>query len=547
MKYRKRLLLMTLCLTFILPVSVTHSRTVYAAGEITISSPLADNRITDQYVVRYSVSETIRPQSIQVSYRDAHGATATVEVIPNDASTDKTSYTTLIQGLDEGENIITVASVGADGRLYTNQRRVIVDYKLTNIHSDEESVRPYVTDPNKFKNLLKANNALAVQNTAIPPKDDAFVSRFVDLLFEEAQVEAIRADIVFAQIMLETGWLSFKYDVRETQNNFGGLGATGDGVRGNVFPGMREGIRANVQHLLAYGSTREITGELIDPRFHYVPRGVSPAMEYLGFQENVLGGGWAMGHQYGYKIRNIIERVEAASAAAFAGTAGKALISEMEVSSIKRSKYNALDINLVSGFSAGQEVRLAVATNSDTEHRFTFTNTTTGATASTEWSEEKAAFYTPVGEGVYTFTTEIRDRHTKIPGESKTTEIVIGGTLPSSAGLETDSEVVPVIGSVHLSSSPYMTDKEVEIFIADISEETVKLNEYQVEVELDGAVIFISPWSDSRIYRFTPSQSGPHLLRVSARNRLVPSGTPQRVTVTIEVKETEETEAPETP
>lgn len=424
MKIRKISILFALCFTLILPMSINNSHTVYAADEIIIKSPKADDWITDQYVLRYTISQTIQPKQIHISYKDAHGGLARVEIEPGQSA----NYATLIQGLAEGENVLTVTVIGEDGKQFSNRRRVIVDYKLTNIHSDEENVTPYVTDKNKFKNLLKDGNSSAAQTSNIIPKDDAFINNFVEILFEEAQREAIRPDIAFAQIMLETGWLSYQGDVKESQNNFGGLGATGNGVRGNVFISLREGIRANIQHLVAYASTRPLKGTLADPRFHYVnPRGNASAMEYLGYQENVQGGGWAMGFQYGYKLRSMIERLEKASASPFYLNTSSGLITEMEVSSITRGRYNTLDVNLIPGFKVGQEIRVAIATNSDTEHRFSITNITTGLETTTDWTKDKAAFYLPPNEGLYQFKAEIRSSGSVSTQESKVKEIQVLG------------------------------------------------------------------------------------------------------------------------
>ena len=184
----------------------------------------------------------------------------------------------------------------------------------------------------------------------------------------------------------------------------------------------------NIQHLLAYASTRPLKGTLADPRFHYVnPRGNASAMEYLGYQENVEGGGWAMGFQYGYKLRGMIERLDKASASPFSIEKSSALITEMDVSSITRGRYNSLDINLISGFKVGQEIRLALATNSDTEHRFTITNTITGLETTTGWTQDKAAFYLPPNEGLYQFKAEIRNLGSLTIADSKVQEIQVLG------------------------------------------------------------------------------------------------------------------------
>jgi len=62
----------------------------------------------------------------------------------------------------------------------------------------------------------------------------------------------IRWDIAFFQMLLETGNLTFKGDVKSSQNNFAGLGATGKHVPGESFPDVATGVKAHLQHLLLY-------------------------------------------------------------------------------------------------------------------------------------------------------------------------------------------------------------------------------------------------------------------------------------------------------
>ena len=78
---------------------------------------------------------------------------------------------------------------------------------------------------------------------------------FFKILKEEAEAEGVRADVLFAQVMLETGGLQFGGDVQPSQCNFGGLGAVGGGAAGETFADVRTGLRAQVQHLKAYAST----------------------------------------------------------------------------------------------------------------------------------------------------------------------------------------------------------------------------------------------------------------------------------------------------
>jgi hypothetical protein len=74
----------------------------------------------------------------------------------------------------------------------------------------------------------------------------------------------LRWDYAFFQMVIETGYLTFERakgrrgDVKPSQNNFAGLGATGGGASGEVFPDVSTGVLAHLQHVLMY------TGETID-------------------------------------------------------------------------------------------------------------------------------------------------------------------------------------------------------------------------------------------------------------------------------------------
>ena len=132
------------------------------------------------------------------------------------------------------------------------------------------------------------------------------IETFCGIVVEEAEAEGVRGEIVFEQAMLETGWLQFGGDAVESQFNFSGLGTTGGGVQGNSYPDVRTGIRAQVQHLKAYASTEELSGNCVDSRFDMVKRGSAPYVEWLGIQENPNGGGWAAGAGYGEKLRKLL-------------------------------------------------------------------------------------------------------------------------------------------------------------------------------------------------------------------------------------------------
>ncbi len=130
------------------------------------------------------------------------------------------------------------------------------------------------------------------------------IEDFCQIVYEEAEAEGIRAEVVFGQVCKETGYLQFGGDVSPEQCNFAGIGAVGGGVAGEFFADVRTGIRAQVQHLKAYSTVEELNGTCVDPRFDYVKRGTSPYVEWLGIQENPYGGGWAAAEGYGYSLRD---------------------------------------------------------------------------------------------------------------------------------------------------------------------------------------------------------------------------------------------------
>ena len=122
---------------------------------------------------------------------------------------------------------------------------------------------------------------------------------FCQLIYEEATAEGVRAEVLYTQVMLETGYLQFGGDVLPEQCNFGGIGATGNGVRGNSFKDVRTGLRAQTQHLKAYASTELLNNACVDPRFSYVKRGCAPTIDGLT-------GTWAASSKYADSLKSIL-------------------------------------------------------------------------------------------------------------------------------------------------------------------------------------------------------------------------------------------------
>lgn len=131
------------------------------------------------------------------------------------------------------------------------------------------------------------------------------INQFAQIFYEEATAEGVRAEVAFTQCMKETGFLKYGGDVLPNQYNFAGIGATG-AVHGASFSNVRMGIRAQIQHLKAYGSVSPLTNPCVDPRFNLVKRGSAQYVEWLGIKENPNGYGWATSKSYGHDIVNMV-------------------------------------------------------------------------------------------------------------------------------------------------------------------------------------------------------------------------------------------------
>ncbi len=135
-------------------------------------------------------------------------------------------------------------------------------------------------------------------------KGAADINAFCQIVYEESVAEGVKPEVLFAQVCLETGYLSFGGQVKAEQCNFGGLGALDTGESGAVFPDVRTGIRAQVQHLKAYASVDALRQPCVDPRFSGVPRGRAEYVQQLG------SGNWATDPAYAAKLMNNINAIK---------------------------------------------------------------------------------------------------------------------------------------------------------------------------------------------------------------------------------------------
>lgn len=135
--------------------------------------------------------------------------------------------------------------------------------------------------------------------------DAGQVRELAALYIEEGAYEGVNSNAAFVQMCLETGFLRFGNLVTADMYNYCGLGSIDINQRGVRFSSMREGVRAHIQHLQAYGSTLPLNKSLVDPRYRYVsPRGKAPTVF-------ALSGTWAADRGYGQKIDGLLSRLAA--------------------------------------------------------------------------------------------------------------------------------------------------------------------------------------------------------------------------------------------
>jgi Mannosyl-glycoprotein endo-beta-N-acetylglucosaminidase len=128
------------------------------------------------------------------------------------------------------------------------------------------------------------------------PRFTVSTQALAQLYITYAAQAGLRADVLWGQMIHETGWGSYGGDVGSLQNNFAGIGATGGGARGYAFPTAEDGVKAHVAHMVAYVYLVSPVGwanELVDPRYNAVsPRGVARVVSDLDGRWAVPGVGY---------------------------------------------------------------------------------------------------------------------------------------------------------------------------------------------------------------------------------------------------------------
>jgi len=144
--------------------------------------------------------------------------------------------------------------------------------------------------------------------TIYAEKGAATGTDFVNQLWQAAIDEGVRPELLYAQVMIETGNLRFGGAVLPEQCNFGGMGATGKGARGLSFDTVLKGLRAQALHLRAYAGYEPLTvdpseAQDVDPRY---------SAGILAKKANIirkLAGTWATDKNYAVKLVRVMNEL----------------------------------------------------------------------------------------------------------------------------------------------------------------------------------------------------------------------------------------------
>jgi len=144
--------------------------------------------------------------------------------------------------------------------------------------------------------LDAAGLVAAYESSGHTPRLTVPLEELAAIFIEEGTAYGVRADLAWAQSLVETGWLRYPDygQVHWTDNNFAGIGAYDGGVHGFHYPDARTGVRAQMQLLRQYADATPIDDSLGEIVVH-APRsklGSAPSWRVMG------NGNWATSTRY---------------------------------------------------------------------------------------------------------------------------------------------------------------------------------------------------------------------------------------------------------
>lgn len=220
-------------------------------------------------------------------------------------------------------------------------RRGELDAKLAELASRQEEFEAKVAEANEAFEKAKALDALRqlgtpvqgesvldaadlagwYRSTGSTPHITVSIDELAQLYIEEGAAENVRGDLAFAQSYLETGGFNFPSygQVSSDDNNFAGMGACDSCAVGRQFPTARDGVRAQIQHLLNYADSSSRAASLANPPSPYW-YGSDPSTAARNFDtffakgwapvwDDFGNGNWATDPGYAPKVLGLYERM----------------------------------------------------------------------------------------------------------------------------------------------------------------------------------------------------------------------------------------------
>ncbi len=375
-----------------------------------------------------------------------------------------------IEGYQNGVHEVKVIAIDIKGQKAEAKVNISVDTTTTVIMS---------------KGTLKREQMISYLLKRNPSKSQEYAEAFVDYTINESNIEGVNHDILFSQMMHETGFLKFGGDVKEEQNNFAGLGAVGNGVPGESFPTIQIGIRAVVQHLKAYASTEALVQECVDTRFKYVQRGTALYVEHLGIPENPKGKGWAASNSYGYKILKIRDEI-----------AQEPINYISKITSFKTTGEAVVGSKMT---------MIATATpEAETEYKFLVRDPSGYWKGLNDYSSKNSIEYTPTMSGAYRYVVHVKHKKSNAEyDELQVIDFTVSGATSKITSFKTTGEAVVGSKMTMIATATPEAETEYKFLVRDPSGYWKGLNDY----------------SSKNSIEYTPTMSGAYRYVVHVKHK----------------------------
>ena len=129
------------------------------------------------------------------------------------------------------------------------------------------------------------------------------IDELARIFVEEGAAYGVRADLAWAQSLVETGWFWYPDhgQVRLTDNNYAGIGAYDGGVHGFHYPDARTGVRAQMQLLRQYADAEPVD-EALGALVVHAP---ASKLGAVASWREMGNGNWATSTRYSHTVLSV--------------------------------------------------------------------------------------------------------------------------------------------------------------------------------------------------------------------------------------------------